>query len=122
MSLTAEQIRERAKCRRSKVVPIPEWNDEVHVFALMADAADRLAELNYETDPEEAGKLRFKRAGHTARLVVFHACDANGQRLFTGADLAEVGTWDHLVLQRIVNAVRELGSLGDDSGEAEAKN
>lgn len=121
VSLTAEKIKALAGKRRSQTVDIPEWGGQVHVFSMTADQGDRFAEMNFAADPKDARRLVFTRKGYTARVALFTVCDEAGRPLFTEEDLGWLAEMDAAAMKKIVTAAGELGCLGDDSGEDEAK-
>jgi hypothetical protein len=55
------------------------------VRALSAGDSERLEELDFPVGPD--GKCAFARRGSGLRLVCFAACDQEGRRLLTEADL-----------------------------------
>ena len=92
-------------------VPCPEWGEGGVVRLRMLTATER--------DAYEAGVVpsqgQLNRANIRARLVSLCAIDADGNRLFTDNEAAELGKRSSVVVDRLFDAARLLSKLrGED--------
>jgi hypothetical protein len=95
----------------TKPVTIPEWKDAegkplvVHVRTLTADERDTFEREQLDKKP---GTRRI-RASLAAKAVV----DAQGNRIFTDADIEAIGKKNGNAIDRLFAAVFELNKMSD---------
>lgn len=114
----------RAQDARVEPIEIPEWS------AALGDRKLYLRVLTgMERDAFEAFCLDLKKMppGSSRNVRAFLAsktlCDETGARIFTDADVAELGKKSGLVLDRIWRASLALNMMqADDTGDAPAPN
>lgn len=104
MFLTREQII-AAQDRRFAEVHVPEWNGQVRLASLDADAALKYDALNRKRDAGDlsANPLTFV----VARSIV----DANGCEVFTDRDMEQLGKKSPAVLARLIMEVKKLNEM-----------
>lgn len=105
-------------------VDVPEWGGVVRVRALSAaeDAADTrgmLLERNGQVMMASDGKTPLMSAKGIAerdiRLAAMAIIDENGERMFSDAELAQLGGKNKAALDRIVAKAKELSGIKDDA-------
>jgi hypothetical protein len=109
--LTRDQIL-AAQDKPVKEVPVPEWGGSVHVRTMSGLERDRLEALQ-EASPRKEVRARF---------VVAACCDAEGNLLFTEADIPALNGKNVKALDRIFDAVIELNRLSKDHVDEAEKN
>lgn len=102
-----------------ELVPVPEWGGSIYVRAL--SGAERDA---FETSLVKERTIRRGRRRETtremdmknlrARLCALTICDADGKRLFTDDDIADLGNKSAAALQRVFEVAQRLSGLTDD--------
>lgn len=105
-------------CKVEKV-EVKEWGGEVFVRTLSGA----------ERDAFEESYVENKTKSFRERFLVLTLCDENGTRLFTDAEVAELGKKNAIVLNRVfdkawaVNALRteDVDALGKDSSSAQSE-
>lgn len=95
-------------------VEVPEWGGTVYVRPI--SGAERDAFELAITPPH--GRLENIRA----RLVALCACDAQGARLFTDADVPALGALPAVALERVALVARRVNALGAAELEEVGKN
>lgn len=111
LALTREQFLAPAAPRLDSV-DVPELGGVVHLRALTAG----------ERDAFEAEHVRRKERDFRARLVAATACDADGVRLFTPADVPALSDLPATTLDPIVKAAVKLNGLSDEDVKELEKN
>jgi hypothetical protein len=99
-------------------VTVKEWGGDVFVRTLSGS----------ERDAFEESYVENKTKSFRERFLVLTLCDENGTRLFTDAEIADLGKKNALVLNRVfdkawsVNALRseDVDALGKDSSSAQS--
>lgn len=94
-------------------VTVPEWGGDVFVRSLSGT----------ERDAFEESYVENKTKSFRERFLVLTLCDENGTRLFSDAEIADLGKKNSIVLNRVfdkawaVNALRteDVDALGKDS-------
>lgn len=96
---------------KTEDVDVPEWGGIVRVRALTGVERD-----SFETGMVEirGASRRMNLANIRARLVALTAVDAEGNRLFTDSDVAELGKKSGAALNRVWETARKLSALTDE--------
>jgi hypothetical protein len=105
--LTREQIL-AAEDSTVEIVNVPEWGGDVGVKTL----------TGFEKDSWEAERQLkdgvFNLENIRASLVAITACDAEGNRLFSLADVVDLGTKSVRALDRVFQAAKKLNGVSDE--------
>jgi hypothetical protein len=118
MGLTAEAIL-AAEDRPSRDVEVPEWGGSVKVRSM--SLADREAyEKALDEHRDKDGNV--PNAAVLLLLALHSACDDNGARLFTEANLATLAEKNWQAIKRVANAAIEVNAIGAASVEEARKN
>lgn len=93
-------------------VEVPEWGGTVYVRALSGDERDRweasMIDVQREGDKTKAiPKFDHIRSSLCARTI----CDEQGKRLFTDADVEELGAKSAAALDRVYSVAERLSGL-----------
>lgn len=107
MLLTREQIL-AADDSSIETVKVPEWGGEVGVKTLSGFEKD-LWESERQT--KDGG---FNLENIRASLVAIAACDEHGQRLFSLADVVDLGKKSVRALDRVFQAAKKLNNVTDE--------
>jgi len=101
-------------------VPVPEWGDDVYIKTLSGTERDQFE------DAYSSEKMKNFRS----RFLVLTLCDEHGTRLFTDAEVDQIGSKRADIINRLfdrawaLNAFREadVEALGNDlpSGQSDA--
>ena len=118
--LTKDQII-AAKDGETKVVPVEEWGGDV-VFAPWSGAArdeyeEALSNLPQNPDGTMKSVLGLRQLAVSLSLV-----DTNGERLFNGDGVAELGKKNADVIDRLFDIAREMNGLNNEAVEEAEKN
>lgn len=100
-------------------VAVPEWGGSVLVRGLTGAQRDKFEASMFEL---RQGKQVLRLNNLRAHLVALSVVDEQGQRLFSEADIAELGGKSCAALQRIWNVARRLSGLSDSDVEELTKN
>lgn len=104
---------------RKELVSVPEWGGDVYVRSLTAAERDQFeASLIVQRGKQQEINLKNARA----KLAVLAICDEQGQRLFSDADLAEMGKKSAGALQRVWIVAQRLSGITDEDMEELTKN
>ena len=104
----------QAPDQKIETIPVPEWGGEVCVRSLSAADRDRLeASMIKVRGKERSVNLENIRA----KLLSMAACDEDGKRLFSEADVKELGGKNAAAVQRVFVAAQRLAGLTDDDVE-----
>lgn len=120
--LTREAIL-AADDRATDVVEVPEWGGGVRVRALTGIERDHYMSSLYTMRSNGQGGMEIAAMnleGSQARLVSLAACDDDGNRLFSEADLVELGAKNGAVLDRVYQAASKLSRLGQTIEQVKA--
>jgi hypothetical protein len=94
-----------------EVVAVPEWGGEVCVRSLSAAERDRLeASMVKVRGKERSVNLENVRA----KMLSMAVCDEDGKRLFSEADVRELGGKNAAAVQRVFVVAQRLAGLSDD--------
>ena len=105
--LTREQILAADDCS-IETVSVPEGGGEVGVKSLTGAEKDA-----WESERQtEAGVFNLENI--RASLVAIAACDADGQRLFSLADVVDLGAKSVRALDRVFQAAKKLNGVTDE--------
>lgn len=97
-------------------VEVKEWGGTVRIRALTGFERDRF-ELSVQADPKGKRNLDNVRA----RLVSLCLVDDEGKRMFTEAEVKDLGSKSARALDRLFDAARKLSGLGDEDIEVLAE-
>ena len=101
---------------RTEIVPCPEWGGEVAVRGMTGTQRDEfeLASMKHDRDGQMVADSKNLRA----RIVAWCVVDEDtGERLFTNADVEELGRKGAGVILRIAGVASRLSGLGEDDVE-----
>ncbi len=122
--LTREEIF-AAEDLQTEEVPVPEWGEgcSVRVRAFSVAVRDAFfAPLQAAAAGDDQARVEAVRALSHTRLVAFSVVDADGNNVFTEADLADLGKKSPVVITRIAQVAERLNGIGAVQIEAAAKN
>lgn len=114
MLLSREQIL-GAEDRKTEDVEVPEWGGTVRVRALSGTERDA-----YEAGIVQIrgdGSRKFTLQNARARLVSLALVDEAGNRMFTEADVAQLGEKSATALERVFDVARRLSGLAEGDVE-----
>ena len=116
--LSREQILS-ADDRKTEDVEVPEWGGTVRVRAL--SGAERDAYEAGLVQLRSDGTRRLTMQNARARLVSLSLCDEQGNRLFSDADVSELGDKSAAALERVFDVASRLSGLTDGDIEEMAE-
>jgi hypothetical protein len=119
MALTRDQILTAPDIRREEV-QVPEWGGTVWVHGLTG--AERDAFEASIIEQRDAKTVNIRLANLRARLCAIAIRDDLGKRVFSDADIAELGKKSAGALQRVFEAAQRLSALADGDVDRLAKN
>jgi hypothetical protein len=119
MSLTRDQILSAPDIRREEVA-VPEWGGTVWVYGLTGSERDAFEASIIEQRDQKSVNIRL--ANLRARLCAIAIRSDNGKRVFSDADIAELGKKSAGALQRVFEAAQRLSALQDGDIETLTKN
>ena len=96
-------------------VDVPEWGGEVGVKALTGTERDKFEQSILDGKKVNLNCIR-------AKLCAAVICDDKGKRLFTDADIVQLGKKSAKALNRVFEKAQEMNGLGPDDVEDLAKN
>lgn len=105
--LTKEQIL-AAEDVSSEVVSVPEWGGDVRVKMMTGTERDSWESSIVGTNGTQRNLYNIR-----ARLVALTACDDQGCRLFSDADLVELGKKSAKALDRVFAVAQKLNALSE---------
>lgn len=100
-------------------VPVPEWGGTVLVKRLSGEERDRYEDSLYK---QEGKKYKLTVNNIKARLAAYSIIDENGNRIFTEADIAELGKKSAKALNRVADVCRKLSGFTDEDMNELTKN
>lgn len=92
-----------------ELVDVPEWGGQVYVRGLTASERDQ-----FEFAVVRARDGQAKRVNIRAQLVAWGLCDEAGHRLFSDAEVAQLGRKSALAMERVFDRVRHLSAMTDE--------
>lgn len=92
-------------------VNVPEWGGSVHIKVLSGTDRDKFEDA-YATE---------KMKNFRARFLVMTLCDENGERLFTDAEMDELGKKSSVVIAKIFDKAWALNAFRNEDIEALGK-
>jgi hypothetical protein len=102
---------------RTETVPIPEWGGEVIVRGLTGAAQSRV-EATMVAAKGQAVEVRVEAFKELRQRIVAEAIvDENGKRMFSDAEIKQLGEKSASALQRVFDKAQELSGM--DSGSLE---
>lgn len=98
----------------TKLVSVPEWGGDVRMRGLTGTERDQ-----YEASLfQQRGEKRVLRTENArARLVALCLIGDDGERMFSDAEMKELGRKSGKVLDRLFDEARKLSGLGNDDVE-----
>lgn len=99
--------------RQKQTVLVPEWGGDVMVSSMTGADRDKFEQSMMDDDNLE--NIR-------ARLVGLTLIDAEGKRLFSDAEITQLGTKSARALDRIFKVAQALNGIGAEETEAIVKN
>lgn len=100
-------------------VDVPEWGGTVRVKMLTGTERDAFEQ---ELVIRQGKKTQVNLTNIRARLVALCVADENGQRLFSQADVTELGKKSSLALNRVFAVAQRLNGLTEEDIEELAGN
>lgn len=88
-------------------VHVPEWGGDVYIKTI----------TGLERDHFEDGYAEQKMKNFRSRFLVLTLCDEKGERLFTDAEVDEIGKKSSLVLNRLFDKAWSLNALTNEAVE-----
>lgn len=116
--LTKAQILEASDIETIKV-SVPEWGGEVLVKGLTGLERDAFEKSVVEI---RGKNIRFTADNIRARLVAFSIVDEAGKRVFSDAEISELGKKSAVALERIFSIASKLSGLSDEDVSELSKN
>lgn len=101
-----------------ELVSVPEWGGDVYVKGMTGAERDKFESSLIDT---RAKSRSLNMANVRAKLVSLCACDEDGKRLFTDADVQALSEKSASALQRIFEVAQKLSGIGDADVEELAK-
>lgn len=114
--LTKEQIL-AANDFRSETLHVPEWGGEVSIGIMTGTERDAFEAECYAARNGSAFTPNIR-----ARVAAWTIRGADGQRLFTAADVAELGKRNGVALERVYAAAERVNGLTKSALEELEKN
>jgi len=114
--LTAEQILKADDSSQREKVDVPEWGGHVYVRVLSGAERDRFELIVQD------GVANKATANIRASLCVRAICDAEGKRIFTDNQAANLATKSSVALDRVFEVAQRLNKLKDEDIEDLQKN
>ena len=103
-------------------VDVPEWGGFVHVRAMSGTQRERYLESIREVKGKGKNQdVKILLVESSAKLAQQTICDKDGNLLFTGSQIKQLGEKSSKALQRVVDASAKLNGF-DAEAEEEAKN
>lgn len=103
-----------------ELVCVPQWNGSVWARAMTSRERDAFEQSNLKED--FSGELQFQHDGYRARLGASTMCDAEGNLLFTPADVAQLDELDSDAIDRVLKVAKRLNGMNKSDVEKTAKN
>ncbi len=119
MALLSKQQILTAKDIETKDIEVPEWGGTVRIRGLNGAERDEFEQSMVERRGKRyEANLRNARA----RLVALSVVDADGARLFSEADVNDLGNKSASALNRVYEAARDLSGLTEADVDELAEN
>lgn len=96
---------------KTERVEVPEWGGTVIVKSLTGRQRDEFEGSMIE---QRRGKAVMNTANMRAKLVAWACVDESGERLFTNADITDLGEHNAAPVNRIYTVAAKLSGLSDD--------
>jgi hypothetical protein len=121
MALLSRKQIDAADDRKWEDVPVPDWGGDVRVLGLSGTARNAYESSLVQLGPNGSVQ-RVKLENATARLVAMCLVDENFDRLYTDAEVVELGKKNGAVLQDLHKVAQRLSGLGKKAVEDAAGN
>ena len=99
----------------TKDIEVPEWGGTVRLASLTASQRDK-----YESSIlDQRGKdIKINQIDMRAKLLAWCIIDEEGTRVFSQADVVNLGSKNAGVIDRLFMIAKEMSGIGDDEEEA----
>ena len=104
---------------KTELLPVPEWGGDVLVRTLSGTERDAWEATLVE---QKKGGTHFKLENVRAKLVALTLVDDDGQRIFSEADVVQLGDKSAAALSRVYNRAAEMSGVTEKDAEELAKN
>lgn len=94
---------------KSEIVSVPEWGGEVYIRCMTGTERDAFESATIDMRGKNDVHINLENA--RARLLSMTICDENGKRMFSDADLLELGAKNSIVLDRLFGIAQRLSGL-----------
>lgn len=118
MLLNKEQIL-KVEDLPSETVQVPEWGGEVRVRTMRGDERDDFEADVFET---RGDKVQTNRKNFRAKLLARTIVDDKNERMFSDADIKDLGRKSAKALDRIFAVAQRLNGLSKEDEDALVKN
>lgn len=118
MTLNKEQIL-NVKDIKIEKINIPEWGGDVYVKGMTGSERDKFEASIVEM---RGSQQKLNMVNVRAKLACYCLCDEKGERLFTDAEMLELGKKSASALQRIFDVAQKLSAIGESDIESLVKN
>lgn len=100
-----------AKDEETEDVPVPEWGGEVRIRSLNGAERDK-----YESSLARMrnGQMVPDLVNSRARLVAMSICDESGKRMFSDAEVVQLGAKSAKALDRVFGAAARLSGINPE--------
>ena len=105
--------------KHGEEVDVPEWGGKI---LLRCMTGKDLAAYNKSMLDIKGGTATYNPTNGLAKLLARAICDGEGRRVFSEADIDELGNKDGQVLERIAKVARRLNRLDGESADDLKKN
>lgn len=102
-------------------VEVPEWGGTVKVRGLTGKERDLFEQASVRRNPK-TGEVELNMANMRARMVAYCVVDEEGERMFTDADIVQLGRKSAAALERVAKAAQKLSGMGNEATEEAAGN
>lgn len=102
-----------------KEVDVPEWGGSIFLRTMSGAERDAFEQSCFEGRGKDR---RFNYQNVRARFLAYCIADENGNRLFTDADITELGKKSSLVLSRLFEIAQEMNGFTESDIEELTKN
>ncbi len=118
MLLSKEEIL-RADDLKSEIVPIPEWGGDVRVRMMTGTERDAFEASIFDSKGKDS-KINLKNL--RAKLIVLTTIGDDGKKIFTDADIENVGAKSAKALDRVFAVAQRINGIGQKEVDELTKN
>jgi len=102
------------------VVDVPEWNGQVRIKMLTGTERDAFEQSILSTN--KSGQAKRNLANIRAKLSALSIVNEDGERVFTDAEMFQLGRKSAKALDKVFDACQHLNGFTEDDVEDMAKN